>query len=1449
MVAGLGAYVDASPAVAATVCAEQASSEKAALALAASCDSPVAVDATRTEYTQVLALPGGGLRLEASVVPQRARAGGAWVDIDLGLRRGGDGRWRPAVSVADVAFSAGGSGPLVTLTRGGRSMSLTWPAGALPVPTVSGEAVTYRNVFANVDLVVRATRTGFTHVLVIKSAAAAADPALRRIRFGLGGDAEIVRGRDGSLSAVADGVVLAAAEPAVMWDSRTAAAAARTAQPKTSVAGSRSSAAAAGDAARVAKVAAQVSGRELVLSPDTALLDSPDAVFPLYVDPAWSAPKSKWAYATDNNSSNTDYSVARVGLNPDTGALYRSFFEFPTTANNVSLKGKHIESARVEMDLDHSWSCGDTVSSMYAAPAINATMKATWSKMTLGGFLDDAFGHANEAGGCSGNQQNMLMNYASAGVTSQVQAAANGSWNSITFGFTARAANGTGESTQDRWKRFDPAKAKLFVDFDTVPGAPLDPQVAGVSCPASGVVTVGTLSPTLSVIFADGDPTDSLTGTFEWIEVPAGGISTVTDTSPARLAAPPQKTGVTPNTRATSAAVTVVRDSTYAFRARATDRAPYTLTGPWSAWCQFVVDTTVPPATAQVLTLPSGPGMPGRLRFESTATDVVKFKYSWTGGALTEVAAQGGSPRWAEVEVTAQKFGRNVVDVWAVDSTLNEGKGTVEFTVGRASPPIARWGLEAYPGISQTHAMADQQPALAAQLLTPAQSQMTDISTFITDNHATDMSIDTDRGQGGSTESLQLAPLASGASEDTFAAPGGDTGGFRLGMQPGRSYRASAWIYVPGATGLNPVDGRGLRIAVYHKTGTYGFVSSPKASIVDSWQRLSVDFTVPANATEAFIRLYNGFRTGNPGKVVYWDNLSVTELTDQPLASVTDVTWPSDVRVLDAETASFNGTSSRASTATPVIDPTKSFSVAAWVKLGEQGQPLPTGNRIAVAQDGGLADSFVLGYSGNQRWAMWMHTSDTASAVETGVVYSPVPVETGVWTHLAGVYDAVTGKTTLYVNGRSPVSAGAQGLQPWPNRQRITLGRELWDGAAASFWSGQIADVQVFDRVLVPQDFTGQLATDPGSGGFDEPGFLTPVQVAGWDFSAAVPCYTADIIDTCEAPDSTAWGRWLALTRGSAVGAGHSAGGHGLWLDSEYFPEEGYSEATQERGRSAVKTGTSGDLTVWQDRAVLRTDQSFTISAWVDLADSDGYHTAVTQQGSTTSGFFLYYDVNVNRWAFAMHTCDGCPTSNWVGATSAAPPELGRWTHLTGVYDKAAGQLRLYVDGKLQGSAAWAGAWNATGPLTVGGGKGGGRWNGGIDEVRAFQGAMTDMQVRGMYNSFVETPPGTNTLTKGHDMVAGDYLRSDTGGYELVMQSDGNLVLGQAGQPLWDSSTWGNPGSWLSLQTDGNLVIYNSGDVPIWDTATWGSTGDRLVLRDDGDLVLLDADGQIVWRR
>jgi pseudomonalisin len=55
------------------------------------------------------------------------------------------------------------------------------------------------------------------------------------------------------------------------------------------------------------------------------------------------------------------------------------------------------------------------------------------------------------------------------------------------------------------------------------------------------------------------------------------------------------------------------------------------------------------------------------------------------------------------------------------------------------------------------------------------------------------------------------------------------------------------------------------------------------------------------------------------------------------------------------------------------------------------------------------------------------------------------------------------------------------------------------------------------------------------------------------------------------------------------------------------------------------------------------------------------------------------------------------------------------------------------------------------------------------------------------------------------------------------MQTDGNLVVyNSAGQARWNTSTGGRNGAVLLVQNDGNAVLYSHLGQPLWWTGTGG---------------------------
>lgn len=134
------------------------------------------------------------------------------------------------------------------------------------------------------------------------------------------------------------------------------------------------------------------------------------------------------------------------------------------------------------------------------------------------------------------------------------------------------------------------------------------------------------------------------------------------------------------------------------------------------------------------------------------------------------------------------------------------------------------------------------------------------------------------------TKSLKLLP--SSTSNDCHASITGDAGAVRAPLVAGKTYTVSGTVYIPVAlTGsLHPT--RVGKIIVHTKSPTINggnyVETQSSAPAATGASRVKVTFTVPADATEAFIRLYNG-ATNSATNAVYWDAIQIEEGVTQGL--------------------------------------------------------------------------------------------------------------------------------------------------------------------------------------------------------------------------------------------------------------------------------------------------------------------------------------------------------------------------------------------------------------------------------------------------------------------------------------------------------------------------------------------------------------------------------------
>jgi concanavalin A-like lectin/glucanase superfamily protein/VCBS repeat protein len=148
---------------------------------------------------------------------------------------------------------------------------------------------------------------------------------------------------------------------------------------------------------------------------------------------------------------------------------------------------------------------------------------------------------------------------------------------------------------------------------------------------------------------------------------------------------------------------------------------------------------------------------------------------------------------------------------------------------------------------------------------------------------------------------------------------------------------------------------------------------------------------------------------------------------------------------------------------------------------------------------------------------------------------------------------------------------------------------------------------------------------------------------------------------------------------------------------------------------------------------VIDTSRGFSVSAWVRLTDDTIDRTVVSQQGETTAAFRLGYVATGQKWVFSLADADVPNATQW-SALSDAPAAPGVWTHLTGTYDSATRDVRLYVDGALQlERGAVVNGFDAYGQLWIGRGLVDGaatqQWEGDLTDVRAWGRAITPQEI------------------------------------------------------------------------------------------------------------------------
>ncbi|MET8262185.1 carboxypeptidase regulatory-like domain-containing protein [Micromonospora sp. NPDC005205] len=723
-------------------CADEQPDANAARRMLTVCGRRVENLSKRTEWSQTFLNVDGSETLEQTIEPTRVRKGQSWVPVDTTLKVTPEGVVPKATILPMVFNSKGGDGAFARLRDGSRELAVSWP-GKLPAPVIEGSTATYRDVLPDVDLQVTAQPLGFSEVLVVRSRAAAANPKLASLRFGLQAKGVSVGAASGGGLAARDskgGTVFAAPAP-LMWDSSApedmAGGAAekdkkgeRSAEPQRKPATKAEAEAASGsaraaevapdrdsvpEAARRAVMPVRVDADALTLIPDKAMLADQRTKLPIYIDPSWTggiasnAWTSVWSKYKSSSfwqnssalSNGKTVGSAGAGRTEDCSGcadhIIRSLFRM----NTSGVAGKHILSAQFRVEQRWSWTCSPKSNAkLWMTGAISSG--TTWNNQPTwySAYTAQAVGNRKygSAHGCLGTGTIEF------NVKSIVEKAAASKWSNVTLGLRA-----IDEGTKNQWKRFNHSSPKLAITYNTDPNAPSDRKSDGKAC-ATGTARpyVLTTTPVLSAKHSDPDSAQqSLTTAFYWW--PVGGARNETNKVNQASGNPSAVSQTIPSGRLTDGV-------SYVWQSRTWDGSHYSA---WSGTCEFTVDATPPPPPASVASTTytnngvpkGGVGLAGAFTITAPTTrpyEVKEYAYSLDSGVLTAAAtvpARTTTDYGASITVTPLHDGVNVLYVWSKDHAGRfSSPVTYTFSVRAGSGPAGEWKFEEASGTSAVDA-------------------------------------------------------------------------------------------------------------------------------------------------------------------------------------------------------------------------------------------------------------------------------------------------------------------------------------------------------------------------------------------------------------------------------------------------------------------------------------------------------------------------------------------------------------------------------------------------------------------------------------------------------------------------------------------------------------------------------------------------------------------------
>ncbi|GAA4722706.1 hypothetical protein Prum_071540 [Phytohabitans rumicis] len=257
--------------------------------------------------------------------------------------------------------------------------------------------------------------------------------------------------------------------------------------------------------------------------------------------------------------------------------------------------------------------------------------------------------------------------------------------------------------------------------------------------------------------------------------------------------------------------------------------------------------------------------------------------------------------------------------------------------------------------------------------------------------------------------------------------------------------------------------------------------------------------------------------------------------------------------------------------------------------------------------------------------------------------------------------------------------------------------------------------------------------------------------------------------------------------------------------------------------------GNGSDSSAATASSAMRTDVSFTVSAWVNMASLAGDQVIASQEGVNVGAFTFGH--TGGHYYFAIPAADSTSATEQ-RLVSVAPVVTGEWVHVAAVWNRGWGHAQLFINGVGENAGPlWSNSWASTGAFHIGASQAGRHFHGSISDLRVYQHVLEASEI-----AVLASPLVGRWTFDGHT--------GDESWFHRDAAARNNSPL------LWTADRHGQAGNAINLagaqliDTRGGLpvLVDRSYTLSVWvklaDTDGDGradATGDQVVLAADGN--------------